>query len=278
MKKIIVGIDFSDCSIKALEYAMAIAKKANSELILLWIENKNGSDGLRISKSEADKKLSELTKKYQLQLPESKIEYNIRKGVIYKEIEKEAKESKASLIIIGTHGSGKSKSTKIGSNAAKIVTKTLLPVISIRENIDPSKSFRRILIPMDSTLQTRQKVPFTTYLAKLFKSEVYILALFYTTIEAIKERILTYSKQTGEYFESQRLDFVVVSMEAKNIPDTLSDYAKKVDAGLIIVMSQQEMRFANIWKGSFAEQIVNMSDIPVCIYPTKSIYDYSSKN
>lgn len=278
MKKIIVGIDFSDCSINALEHAMAIAKKANSELILLWIENTNGSTNeLRISKSEADKKLSELTKKYQQQLLVSKIEYKIRKGTIYKEIGKEAKENKASLIIIGTHGSSKSKNTKIGSNAAKIVTKTLLPVISFRENVDPSKSFKRIVIPIDSTLQTRQKVPFTTYLAKLFKSEIYILALFYTSIEAIKERILTYSKQTGEYFESEKLDFVVESMEAKNIPESLTKYAKKVDAGLIIIMSQQELRFANIWKGSFAEQMVNMSDIPICIYPTKLIYDYSTK-
>ncbi len=274
MKKIIVGIDFSDCSINALEYAMAIAKKANSELILLWIERSNGS---AISKSEAEKMLSELTKKYQQLLPESKIEYNIRSGVIHKQIGAEAKASKASLIIIGTHGSGKSKSTKIGSNAAKIVSKTLLPVISIRENLDISKSFERIVIPIDSTLQTRQKVPFTTHLAKLFKSEIYILALIYTSIEAIKERILTYSKQTGEYFESQRLDFVVESMEAKNIPESLTNYAKEVNAGLIIVMSQQELRFTNIWKGSFAEQIVNMSDIPICIFPTKSIYDYSTK-
>ena len=95
MKKIIVGIDFSDCSINALEYAMAIAKKANSELILLWIENNNGSNKLRISKSEADKKLSELTKKYQQQLPESTIEYKIRKGIIFKEIKKEINVIKA---------------------------------------------------------------------------------------------------------------------------------------------------------------------------------------
>ena len=278
MKKIIVGIDFSECSINALEHAMAIAKKANSEIILLWIENSNGSaKELRLGKSEAIKKLIELTEKYQKELPKSKIEYKIRSGVIFKEIGKEVKESKASLIIIGTHGLGKSKNIKIGSNAAKIVTKTLLPVISIRKNADPEKSFKRIVIPMDSTLQTRQKVPFTTYLAKLFNSEIYILALFYSSIDAIKDRILTYSKQTGEYFESEKLDFVVESMEARNIPESLSQYAKKVDAGLIITMSEQELRFTNIWKGPFAQQMLNLSDIPICIYPTKSIYDYSAK-
>ncbi|MBI9036985.1 MAG: universal stress protein [Bacteroidales bacterium] len=278
MEKIIVGIDFSECSINALEHAMAIAKNANSVIILLWIENTNGSTKeLRMSKSEAIKKLADLTEKYQKELLKSKIEYKIRSGVIFREIGKEAKESKASLIIIGTHGSGNSKDTKIGSNAAKIVTKTLLPVISIRKNADPTKSFKRIVIPIDSTIQTRQKVPFTTYLAKLFNSEIYILALFYSSVDAIKERILTYSKQTGEYFESEKLNFVVESMEAKNIPESLSNYAKKVDAGLIITMSEQELRFVNIWKGPFAQQMVNLSDIPICIYPTKSIYDYTSK-
>ena len=35
-KDIVVGIDFSDCSINALEHAITIANKAHSDLTMVW--------------------------------------------------------------------------------------------------------------------------------------------------------------------------------------------------------------------------------------------------
>ena len=41
MKTIISAIDFSDCSINALEHAISIAKKSKSNLLMLWVNNPN---------------------------------------------------------------------------------------------------------------------------------------------------------------------------------------------------------------------------------------------
>ena len=38
-KTIVVGIDFSDCSINALEHAITIAQKARSGISMVWVNH-----------------------------------------------------------------------------------------------------------------------------------------------------------------------------------------------------------------------------------------------
>jgi len=49
----------------------------------------------------------------------------------------------------------------------------------------------------------------------------------------------------------------------ENISDATIDYAKKIDANLIAVMTAQETTTANIFLGPYAHQIVNHSPFPV---------------
>lgn len=269
MKTIISAIDFSDCSINALEHAISIAKKSKSNLLMLWVNNPYTTKTILSSDlsddllEEVEHQFTRLINKYQNQMPDSKLDYLIREGKVYKEIVNQAKESEAWLIVAGTHGSSGFEEFWIGSNANRIVTAAPCPVITIRAGIQVSRELTKIVAPIDSSMETRQKIPYVTDLALMFNAEVHILTLYTTTVENVRGTIMSYTKQAVKYLKEHNVNHVVIEMESDNISDTTIEYAKSVDANLIAIMTEQEKSAANLWLGPYAQQMVHHSPIPV---------------
>ena len=62
------------------------------------------------------------------------------------------------------------------------------------------------------------------------------------------------------------------SMVAENLTDATIDYALKHDANLISIMTEQETSARNLLLGTYAQQMVNHSPIPVlCIHPQEML-------
>ena len=268
MKKIIVAIDFSDCSINALEHAITIADKAKADILMVWAKKPdNTKDIFSIEPEnlleEVKKRFEELIKKYKIGFKNGKLEYKIREGKIYKEIVKEAEESGAFLIVTGTHGASGFEKFWAGSNANKVVSASKLPVITIRGGIDIDRRLSKIVMPIDSSLETRQKVSFTSILAKLFNAEIYILAIYTTNIKAIQSRVDRYANQIIEHLEEEKIKYHLDSIRTDNLTTDTIQYAEKIDANLISIMTEQEKTTANLWLGPYAAQMVNHSPIPV---------------
>ena len=153
-KVILVGIDFSDCSINALEHAISIARKAKASIAMVWINHLDYSKEIfsvepQNLEKEVITRFEALIKKYQYHLLDSKIEYYIRKGKVYKEMCKVANEIEAFLIIIGTHGSSGFEEFWIGSNANRMVSGSSRPIITIRGGIDVGADLKKIVLPLD---------------------------------------------------------------------------------------------------------------------------------
>ena len=52
-------------------------------------------------------------------------------------------------------------------------------------------------------------------------------------------------------------------LEGSNVADSVISYAKEIDADLIMIMTQQEMKLTDYVMGTTAMRIVNRSEIPV---------------
>jgi nucleotide-binding universal stress UspA family protein len=276
MNNIVVAVDFSESSINAFLHALSIAQKCNTDLDLVWVrksaEEKDKFDTGGDPTKEVKVQFTELIVKYQPELPGNKISYKIRTGKVYKEITDEARESKAMLVVTGTHGASVFVEFWIGSNANRIVSLSPCPVITIRGGIDIARSLSKIVLPIDSTTETRQKATFTGYLAKKHDAQVHVLSLYSTKAKAIRRNVDSYSEQVAKYFEEEEIKYLITSMEADNIADSMIKYAKSVDANLISIMTQQESSTANLWMGSYAQQTINRSPIPVlCIRPKETL-------
>ncbi|HOI86488.1 MAG TPA: universal stress protein [Lentimicrobium sp.] len=269
MRTIISAIDFSDCSINALEHAISIAAKSDSNILMLWVNNPNTTKTILSSDlsddllEEVEHQFTRLINKYEKELPNSRIDYIIREGKVYKEVVNQARESEAWLIVAGTHGSSGFEELWIGSNANRIVTAAPCPVITIRTGIPIVRDLKKIVMPVDSSMETRQKVPFTSELAKLFDAEVHILATYTTTVENVRGTVMSYAKQSAKYFKEHDVKHFIVETESDNIATSTMEYARQSDANLISIMTEQEKAASNLWLGPYAQQMVHHSPIPV---------------
>jgi len=268
MKNILVGIDFLDSSINALEHAVSIGNVSKSDVRMIWVNRPEYNKEVFLYEPEklpkvVEDKFRELIAEYQPKLENGKLDYVIREGKVYKRIVKEAESIGTELIIVGTHGSSGFEEFWIGSNANKVVSATELPVITIRGGIDVAKPLTRVLLPIDSSLETRQKVPFTAYLVKLHDAEIIVTALYTTKVESVRDRVDRYVDQVTEYLDDEEVRYRVEKLEVETLTADTIEFAKKVGANLIAIMTEQERKAANLWLGPYAQQFVNHSPIPI---------------
>ncbi len=282
MKQIIVAIDFSKTSLNALSYGIHLANKAGADLQMVWVDNTTSEEVVfeGFAQEERNEKvalLKELQEKNARLLKGGKLDFKTRKGKVYIEIAQQAKAVNADLIIAGTHGVSGFEEFWIGSNAYRIVTNAPCPVITLRHDARIS-DIGKIVIPIDSSQETRQKIPVASQVARFFNSEVHVLSLYSTTLKSVHRRVDNYAKQVMDYFTERDVRFVSETKESENITRTTIDYAEEVGADLIAIMTEQETTTANIFLGPYAQQMVNHSPIPVLSMRSKELVPITLKH
>lgn len=282
MKPLIIsGIDFSEGSMSALHYAIRVANTIDANIMMVWVD-KARNIGTVYSNSfdprlEAKKRFEEIMDDYRPRLLDGKFLFKIRNGKVHREIVNQAKYHDAVMIVAGTHGVSGFDEFWIGSNAYKIVAYASCPVLTIRYGEPLDKGFSNIVFPVDSTRDTRQKLPYTAFLAKQFDAKISVLSLYSSGVKNIRDLVDNYSDQVMNYLTEHEIPCDLSQLEADNLTDGTIDFAKRVNADLISIMTEQETSTTNLLLGPYAQQMVNHSPIPVLTIRSKSIYDYQTK-
>lgn len=268
MKTILVATDFSKNAEHALEYALIFAKKLNASIYLIWVDNTISdetvldtiSGDLRIEKKAY---LENLIKEYKAKTPEIIFKLILRKGKVYQEIAKAAAHINADMIFAGTHGVSGYEQHWIGSNAYRIVTQAPCPVFTLRGTYGIGSSLKKILLPLDSSLETKQKLPFVCDLAKRFNAKVHLLKVYNTSIGVIRKRIDKFGDDASKCLVENNMDFMIENIEVKNVAASIIDYSLKNNIDLIAIMTDQGTTTANKFLGPYSQQLINNSTIPV---------------
>jgi nucleotide-binding universal stress UspA family protein len=269
---IIVPVDFGEQSLIALNQTFNLAKLTHSEIVLLnvidedflsTLQNRIFSNNDMETKYRADlkAKLDELASKTSR---ESGIQVKtmIRSGKIYEEIVQAARETNAALIIMGTMGPVGLKKRIMGSNASRVVREAECPVITIKGKHHRS-GCRNILLPLDLTKETKEKVDNAIELAMLFGSVIHIVTIVESDDEFIMNRLTRQMNQVREIIEESGVSCTSEFVKGGDVAEEVVAIAKKVDADLIMIMTQQEVGFTDLFISSAAQEIINLSDIPV---------------
>ncbi len=260
MENIIVGIDFSKGSECAIELSVDIANRMSLDLKMVYVSSTSQESG-NSSEAEVQTKIEELVKKYQPCLTSTVMSYEITEGKVSQELARIAKQDEAVMVVVGTHGTSGYEKDWIGRNAYKTIEDTECPVLTIRENFDFNKELENIVLPIDSSMDTRQKVPFTIKMAKLFNSKIHILGLY--SSESIMPMVDKYVDQVEKFVKSYNIEYTVEKTGSENITNSTLEYAEKMNADLIVIMTEQEKKLTNIVLGSYAQQMIHHSMVPV---------------
>ena len=152
LERILVPVDFSDCSLDALKYAVVVAKQAKATVMLLHVLEpvSYGLDfDLGHFKSREDvreswtKRLEKLAATHQH--PHMPIEIRLRGGFPADSILDSAQTLPCDLIVMGTHGRRGISHTISGSVAEAVLRKAHCPVIAVKsQKFGPGDSGRNV--------------------------------------------------------------------------------------------------------------------------------------
>lgn len=135
IKKILVPVDFSDCSKKALMYAVPFAKQFDATITVVHIAPYcvQPSEVVVAEAQLLEANLGALNNLVREISGSAQVEARIRVGNPASEIVELAAESQTDLIIISTHGKSGLLHVLMGSTAEKVVRHAPCPVLVVRE-------------------------------------------------------------------------------------------------------------------------------------------------
>jgi len=143
IRKILVPIDFSTCSMKALDYALAMARQFNATLVLGHVVQFDypaidGFGGVDFGSLEVDlmKEAEEQLKKITLAVRKQGVSVRnvVTTGRAAAGICDLANDQGADLIVVSTHGYTNLKHFLLGSVSEGVVRHASCPVLVVREH------------------------------------------------------------------------------------------------------------------------------------------------
>ncbi|HXU28429.1 MAG TPA: universal stress protein, partial [Bacteroidia bacterium] len=173
---------------------------------------------------------------------------------------------KVGTIVMGTQGGDSSNDLFLGSNSYRLLTKSPVPVMTVR-TISPKVGYKNIVLPIDLSEHSRQKVNLAIQLATKFGAHLHLLGLLSKNDTDHKFKLDVILPQIEKLAAAKK---IVCTSDIKATPNkakTTLTYAKNKKADLIITMSDQSAEFSRFILGSYAHQLINDSLIPVLSIP-----------
>lgn len=275
-KKIVVPYDFTETAENAVKHATFIAAMTKGEVIIVNVQKKNELLNIilpilnlqkpsQISELLSEKlsaEASRITKKYGI-----KTSSIFSTGNITSEIISICDENKANLIVMGTQGGDSKNDLFTGTNTYRTLTKSNLPILTVRTAPD-KKGFSHIVLPIDLSAHTRQKVNVAIQLAKIFSGQLNIIGLYNDSEKSDKFKLEVYINQIEKECKKHNIDFKSEISKTENKVKKTLLFAKKENADVIISMTDQDTEFKLTILGNYIHQLINNSKIPVlCIKP-----------
>ncbi len=270
---ILVPVDYRPQSMAAYEYAKIIARATNSNLTLLYVIEPQGYFTRSILQKEqkaeiihqAENKLKDLIandedlKKHQI-----KATPVIKKGKVYNKIINLSLELEPKLIIMGRTDSSDFRKNITGTNTHHIVSEAQTPVITIKGSHEITTDDHMIL-PLDLTHPVKEKIAKAIEMAQFFGARVTVLSVLQSNWLSKKIKFQKILENIRKIFTKYEIQCDVKLEITKEIPEykVINQYAEKVGADLIMMMTQQEMNIHHYFIGSTAQEIINNSELPV---------------
>jgi len=257
-RTILIPWDFTTVADYALLHGFKIAKGIDSKKIALIHITKKEKDN-----EEAMVRLVQVAKenaeKFNIE-----IEPIVREGSIFTTIGEVAAEINAELVIMGTHGlHGMQKLT--GSWALKVIVSSRVPFVVVQE---PPKDnpLKDIVFPIDFKWENKEKLNWASYFYNYFSPKFHILKPNTTDVGFIN-KIKANMTFARKFMDGKGIAYELYTPDGKkNFAIETIDFAKNMDADLILIVSTKNIGFSDYVLGASEQYIIaNSARIPVMV-------------
>ncbi|MEI6123354.1 MAG: universal stress protein [Bacteroidota bacterium] len=272
-KNILVPFDFREQAEIALTQSYNLSRLTGLHITLLYVHEESGFLNKFFSADQSD----ELVRKMEAELDifvkgkskETGLEINfmVARGKVHSKIVEVAEMIQAKFIVMGTASSTIPEENSIGANTSRVIRNAKCPVLTVG-SAGYYNGCRSILLPLDLTKETRQKVGWAIEIAKMFGATIKVITVLWSTNhKEIAGTLRAQIAQVNDFIEARHVQCSTEIIEANKESEETSlllKYAKdQGDIDLIMIMTQQETGLIPFFIDKQATEIIRLSSIPV---------------
>jgi len=274
MKKILVPIDFSEQAEYACKVAATIAKKTDSEIILLHMLDipttsiDPTSGGNLTGGGQSIYYLKHIHKEFEkfkafsffdgLNVIESVRFHKAFNGVI-----EESKKNDVDLIVMGSQGATGLKGMLVGSNTEKVVRHSHIPVLVIKQDIENFK-FNDMIFASD--FGTESKENFQKILDFTSTFDVKLHLLFINTIINFESTKVSKDRLKKYISSFDVKNFTINIYNDTTIEEGILNFGKEMGADLIGIYTHGRSGLSQLFNESISKELANHALRPVITF------------
>jgi nucleotide-binding universal stress UspA family protein len=285
MMQILVPVDFEPQSLIALEQSYNLARLLPAEIVLLYvydppagIRSLFGASHDEDIREKLKERLDGLSAKVRVETA-LQVSTILETGQVYSKIMETADKIQAQFIIMGTHSQPElpgNKAGVLGANSSRVLRSTKCPVVTVNAR-HHFNGCRSILLPLDLTAESRQKVTWGIRIAKIYGSGIKVVyGIWSKNDPEIRGRLKFLAGQVKQFIGQEGIRCTAeiiedVDNEKALIPAVLNYAEEQGDIDLVMIMTQQEAGVIEFFVGSRAQEFVRLSPIPVMSIAPKEL-------
>lgn len=253
--RILVPCDLKEESKVALHHAAILAKPNAAHIILLHL-TKNIADVER-----AEQEIQSWVHELQA-IHNGEVSSLVEMGDILEQIGEIAKRESCQFVVMPTHGMrGWQKVT--GSLALKVVSQSKLPFVIVQHKDVHPQGYERVVVPINFRPQVMEEIPFIVQLAKMFQSEIFLIAPPKDS-ELYSESII---KEVENAFQAENVKWNMhYTAEGSNFVHSIVRFGASIDADLICAVNFSYEYLYTLFPRAEEEGLIyNDAEIPVML-------------
>ena len=269
-KKILVPFDDNERSIKALEYAAMFASGLGAKITALHVADakdyRSKQEFQASLKGLIDSKLQPALNRIQKRYADIvKIDLQVR-GMdkpLHQHIVSFAKEHAVDFLIMRSHGEAVLddwESIFKKTTAYKVVLDAPCPVFTFTQ-VPEQPQLRQMLVVVDQSEGSLYKIPLAVGIARQFDATIHIVAA--AEDEDDQDQLKQTLDTLCEQLDKDNVKLIRGSVLSTTLPQAILEYATDHMVDLVVIMSRPGFRWSDLWVSPKAEQIINLSRVPV---------------
>jgi nucleotide-binding universal stress UspA family protein len=277
IQNVLVPVDFSPASQRAVDFSVTFAKSIGAQLTLLHVNETDNSDT-----QDAKDRLQQLSKTMSASgSTDLDVQTRIRTGNVEDEICAAIDDESAGVVVMGTHPQGLLRKLIGGSVAQDILRKLPVPLLTISSKAQP-RSLTRILLATDLADFYQEGFRFAMDLARTLSARLIVQY----SIEPIpvsyggnipgiddptdRKQLMEAAREKLSDLEAEgaREHVLVVSEVTEGAPaEKIIAAAEDSACGLIVLTIHEKGALERALLGSTAERVVREARVPVLSFP-----------
>jgi len=290
LKKILVPVDYSECSVFACRYALKIASRLQAEIRLFHTYYSPAFDlielasavqtqtqlkeealsNLEASEKETAENFVKSLKEYRTEnnLPETHISYEIKPGVPEDEIGRYSEWYEPDLVVMGTHGKGSGVSNIMGSVTAAVIGKIDFPVLAIPEKYKfiGEKNVKNVMYVTDFDESDFLSIRALMNLTDQLGLEIYCTHIGDDPKSWDKIRMEGLMEYFRTSYGKTRVDYSFISQ--KNLLEDLDNLIVDKNIHILSITSHRRNILDKLFRTNMTKKLFYHASIPLLVFPS----------